>query len=118
MNSNKDDLSKLEKCLDTLITIDVSGCGDDLKNRLSTLSSCAISGNLHFILIIVSFRNLKVISGDCKSFAEQSRLQRFLKSKEYKEKIQDIKTSISSQIQGFTVRIVGAYHHPILTFSS
>ncbi|KAJ7935873.1 hypothetical protein B0H13DRAFT_447798 [Mycena leptocephala] len=39
VSSNKNDLSKLEKCLDTLISIDASGCGEDLKNRLITLKS-------------------------------------------------------------------------------
>ncbi|KAJ7842054.1 hypothetical protein B0H13DRAFT_1909981 [Mycena leptocephala] len=85
MGSNKEDLSKLEKCLDTLLIINVSGCGDDLKNRLTKLSS-----------------NLKFISSDCKSLGEKSRFKRYYKSKEYKEKIQNIKASISSQIQEFT----------------
>jgi hypothetical protein len=40
MHSNKDDLAKLEKCLAKLSAIDTSGCGDDLKRRLTTLSSC------------------------------------------------------------------------------
>ncbi|KAJ6566194.1 WD40-repeat-containing domain protein [Mycena capillaripes] len=85
MHSNKEDLSKLEKCLNTLITINTSACGDDLKNRLITLVS-----------------KLKVISVDCKSLAEKHRIQRFFKSKEYKGKIQGIKDSISEYIRDFT----------------
>jgi hypothetical protein len=118
MGSNKEDLSKLEKCLDTLLIINVSGCGDDLKNRLTKLSSWVISGKSTLHPDFVPFRNLKFISSDCKSLGEKSRFKRYYKSKEYKEKIQNIKASISSQIQEFTVRIVDVYHHPILTFSS
>jgi hypothetical protein len=104
MQSNKNDLSKLEKCLDTLISIDASGCGEDLKNRLITLKSFVMSSGLCLSNIYTFLRKLSVISVDCRSLAEKHRLQRFVMGKEYKQQIQSITDSIASHIQEFTVR--------------
>ncbi|KAF7362706.1 WD-REPEATS-REGION domain-containing protein [Mycena venus] len=85
MKANKEDLAKLEKSLHKLITIDTAGVGANLKQRLDTLSS-----------------ELKMIDFERKSLAEKSRFQRFLRSKQYKEKIQGIKDSVASHILHFT----------------
>ncbi|KAJ6594878.1 hypothetical protein B0H19DRAFT_975088, partial [Mycena capillaripes] len=84
MKSNKEDLSKLQKCLHTLIVVDASGCGDDLKNRLS-----------------IFVQRITLISVDCKALAEKHGFRRFVMGKEYKEQIQGIKDSIASAIQDF-----------------
>ncbi|KAJ6523036.1 hypothetical protein B0H19DRAFT_1202178, partial [Mycena capillaripes] len=39
MNSSREDLSNLQKCLDALIAIDASCCGDEFQNRLAVLTS-------------------------------------------------------------------------------
>ncbi|KAJ6571391.1 WD40-repeat-containing domain protein [Mycena capillaripes] len=85
MHSNKDALSKIDKCLETLISIDPSSCGEHLKNRLSILIS-----------------KLTLISVDCKALTQKHRFKRFVMGKEYKEQIQDVKDSIASCIQDFT----------------
>ncbi|KAJ6548144.1 hypothetical protein DFH09DRAFT_1504633 [Mycena vulgaris] len=79
---------KLEKALNKLITINASnasGAGGDLKQRLTALTS-----------------EFEGIACECKSLTEKSRLRRFFKSKDDKDKIQDIKNSITSHIQHFT----------------
>ncbi|KAJ7358352.1 hypothetical protein DFH08DRAFT_848300 [Mycena albidolilacea] len=86
MQSNKEDLSRLGKCLKDLTAIDVSGMRGDLKGRLVSLSS-----------------NLTPIAVQCKSLAEKRGIKQFFKSRDYKEKIQDIKNLIASHIQEFTV---------------
>ncbi|KAJ7874283.1 hypothetical protein B0H13DRAFT_2348693 [Mycena leptocephala] len=85
MKGNKEDLAKLEKSLDKLITIDTAGAGANLKQRLDTLSL-----------------ELKMIDLECKSLAEKSRFQRFLRSQQYKERIQGIRDSVVSHIHHFT----------------
>ncbi|KAJ7508944.1 hypothetical protein B0H11DRAFT_1901719 [Mycena galericulata] len=95
MKANKEDLSALGSSLNKLITIDVSGTSGDLEVRLAALSSM-------FICPPRGFRNLKPIAAECKSITEKGRLNRFFKSKEYKQKIGDIKSSIASYIQEFT----------------
>ncbi|KAJ7044234.1 hypothetical protein C8F04DRAFT_1174674 [Mycena alexandri] len=86
MHSNKEDLSKLTKCLDNLIAIDDSGCADDLKIRLAALRS-----------------QLNTISTQCKSLADKDRIKRFVMGKDYKEQIGGIRNSIATHIQHFTV---------------
>ncbi|KAJ6534427.1 hypothetical protein DFH09DRAFT_1092028 [Mycena vulgaris] len=85
MKANRDGLSTLETSLKQLIAINASGAGGDLKQRLTTLTS-----------------ELKIIVLECKSLTEKSRLKQFFKSKDYKDRIQNIKTSIASHIYEFT----------------
>ncbi|KAJ7480818.1 hypothetical protein FB451DRAFT_1394878 [Mycena latifolia] len=86
MKSNKEDLSKLQESLDTLVAIDASGASGDLKQRLTKLSS-----------------ELKVIALQCKSLGDKGRSKRFFKSIEYKQSIQDIKNLVTSHIRDFTL---------------
>ncbi|KAJ7892179.1 hypothetical protein B0H13DRAFT_1886916 [Mycena leptocephala] len=51
MKSNKDDLEKLQKSLDKLISVDISGAGGDLRVRLTTLSSSVFHINNHATLL-------------------------------------------------------------------
>ncbi|KAJ6541156.1 hypothetical protein DFH09DRAFT_1041449, partial [Mycena vulgaris] len=85
MKGNKQDLAKLEGSLNQLINTDASAAGDDLKQRLSELSS-----------------KLGEIAVECKAIAEKNRLKQFFKSNDYKERIQGIKESIASHIYQFT----------------
>ncbi|KAJ7764420.1 hypothetical protein B0H16DRAFT_1526974, partial [Mycena metata] len=85
MRSNKEDLAKLENCLNDLITLDASGCSEDLKNRLTALTS-----------------DLNSISLACKALVEKPRFNRFVMSRDYKDRIQEIKNSIGSCIRNFT----------------
>ncbi|KAF8206736.1 hypothetical protein K438DRAFT_1963050 [Mycena galopus ATCC 62051] len=85
MTSNKEDLAKLERSLDKLIAIDTAGVSANLKQRLDTLVS-----------------ELKMIDLECKFLGGKSRFQRFLRSKQYKERIQDMKGSVASHIHHFT----------------
>ncbi|KAJ7923803.1 hypothetical protein B0H13DRAFT_2266933 [Mycena leptocephala] len=85
MTTNKDDLSRLEKCLNKLTSINASVVSDDLTQRLKNFTS-----------------NLKAIADECKLLAGKSRLQQFFKSKDYKERLQGIRASIASHIQEFT----------------
>jgi hypothetical protein len=103
MQSNKEDLSRLEKCLKDLTAIDVSGMSGDLEGRLVSLSSCVI-GLIHGLVdSFAIIRNLMPIAVQCKSLAEKRGIKQFFKSRDYKEKIQDIKNLIASHIQEFTV---------------
>ncbi|KAJ7797281.1 hypothetical protein B0H13DRAFT_2392237 [Mycena leptocephala] len=83
--ANKEDLAKLEKSLDKLINIDTTGVDGDLKQRLDSLSS-----------------ELKEILLECKSLTEKTRFKRFVRSKGYNQRIQDIKNSVASNIHNFT----------------
>ncbi|KAJ7934778.1 hypothetical protein B0H13DRAFT_1854775 [Mycena leptocephala] len=87
MQWNKDDLANLHKTLTSLIALDVPGPSGDLQDRITKLST-----------------DLKVVVGECKSLAKKGMVKRFLKSKYYQERIQNLKSSISSYIQDFTVR--------------
>ncbi|KAJ6481182.1 hypothetical protein DFH09DRAFT_1107746 [Mycena vulgaris] len=98
MKANRDDLSTLERSLKQLIAINASGAGGDLKLRLTTLTSCAV----RLINLDSGFRELKIIILECKSLTEKSRLKQFFKSKDYKDRIQNIKASIASHIHEFT----------------
>ncbi|KAJ7796276.1 hypothetical protein B0H14DRAFT_3494989 [Mycena olivaceomarginata] len=89
MQANEDDLYKLEKCLTALIAINPSGGSEDLRLRLSSLTS-----------------NLEVLAAKCQSLSSKSRFKQFLNSKRYKETIQEIRNSIASHIQNFTVRML------------
>jgi flagellar biosynthesis protein FlhB len=116
MKANKEDLSKLERLLNTLITIDVQGAGDELKQRLTTLALCVVQMTLPSIHSFVIFRELGQISLECKSFAEKNTMKRFFKSNEYKQQIKNIKNSVASCIQHFIVRMlfVSGYQDPAL----
>jgi hypothetical protein len=118
MKANKKDLSKLEKSLDKLIIIGASG-GEvgDLKQRLITLTACIVHDECQVPCLVhlnAIFRELQEIALMCKSVGEKNRLKRFLKSKDYKQRIQDIQNSIASHIHQFTVRRPGCYQCIIL----
>ncbi|KAJ6543123.1 hypothetical protein B0H19DRAFT_1381054 [Mycena capillaripes] len=85
MKENKEDLSTLGKSLKRLTAADVSSASDDLKQRVAGLS-----------------RNLAPLADECKSLAEKKNIERFFRSKSYKEKILSIRNSIAAHIQEFT----------------
>ncbi|KAF8196299.1 hypothetical protein K438DRAFT_757477, partial [Mycena galopus ATCC 62051] len=85
MHSNKEDLSQLDQRLDSFIAIDTSGSGETLRARLTTLVS-----------------KLTAVSAECKSLTGKHRFERLFKSREHKDKIQSIKSAITSHIQEFT----------------
>ncbi|KAJ7690268.1 hypothetical protein B0H17DRAFT_1331490 [Mycena rosella] len=85
MKANKEDLSKLANLLDKLTTINASGVGGDLKQRLTALSF-----------------DLGEIKIKCKSLGEKGRFKQFLKGSDYKQQIEEIKDSVAAQIQQFT----------------
>ncbi|KAJ7924554.1 hypothetical protein B0H13DRAFT_1863785 [Mycena leptocephala] len=88
MHSNKEDLSQLDQRLDSFIAIDTSGCGENLRDRLTTLVA-----------------KLTAVSVECKSLAGKHRFERLFMSREHKDGIQGIRSAIASHIQEFTVRI-------------
>ncbi|KAF7342411.1 WD-REPEATS-REGION domain-containing protein [Mycena venus] len=85
MQGNKDDLSELEKSLTSLIALDIPGPSGDLQDRITKLTT-----------------NLKDVAAECKSLSEKTGLKRFLRSKIYKERIQNVKNSIADHIRDFT----------------
>ncbi|KAJ7785063.1 hypothetical protein DFH07DRAFT_948145 [Mycena maculata] len=85
MHSNKEDLSKLEESLTKLIALDVPGLSEDLQARITKLSS-----------------NLKLVAIECKSLAKKSSFKHFVKSKNYKDRIEGVKNVISSHLRDFT----------------
>ncbi|KAF7378037.1 hypothetical protein MSAN_00227600 [Mycena sanguinolenta] len=85
MKSNKEDLSKLEQILKKLTVIDMATAGDDLKARTAELAL-----------------NLTPLAEKCTALVEERDIKHLFRSKEYKEKIQGIKNSITSHIQEFT----------------
>ncbi|KAJ7155263.1 hypothetical protein C8R46DRAFT_1117335 [Mycena filopes] len=85
MRSNNEALVKLEICLSRLTVIDTADCPTDLKTRLTTLSS-----------------NLGAMSLECKSLREKHRINRFVMGKEYENRIEGMKTSITTHIRDFT----------------
>ncbi|KAJ7310993.1 hypothetical protein DFH08DRAFT_943953 [Mycena albidolilacea] len=88
MHSNKEDISQLDQRLDSLIAMDTSGCGENLRDRLTAL-----------------IMKLTAVSVECKSLAGKHRFERLFMSKEHKDKIQGVRSAIASHIQEFTVRI-------------
>jgi hypothetical protein len=103
MQSNKEDLFRLEKCLRDLTAVDVLGTSEDLKGRLVSLTSCVFGTTHGLVHSFVVIRNLTPIAAQCRSLAEKRGIKQFFKSRDYKEKIQDIKNLIASHIQEFTV---------------
>ncbi|KAJ7797697.1 hypothetical protein B0H14DRAFT_3157303, partial [Mycena olivaceomarginata] len=88
MEANKEDLLDLKKNLGSLTTtIDNLDAGGELKQRLTTLSF---------------FRELKGMVPECTTLAEKHSLQRFFKSKNYKQRIQDMKSTMESHLYKFT----------------
>ncbi|KAJ6587460.1 hypothetical protein DFH09DRAFT_229581, partial [Mycena vulgaris] len=85
MHSNKEDLSQLDQRLDSFIAIDTSGCGENLRDRLTTLVS-----------------QLTAVSVECKALAGKHRFERLFISREHKDRIQGIRSAIASHIQEFT----------------
>ncbi|KAJ7312842.1 hypothetical protein DFH08DRAFT_896028 [Mycena albidolilacea] len=86
MEANKEDLLDLKKNLGSLTTtIDNLDAGGELKQRLTTLSL-----------------ELKAMVPECTSLAEKHSLQRFFKSKNYKQTIQDMKSTMESHLYKFT----------------
>jgi hypothetical protein len=43
MHSNKEDISQLDQRLDSFIAMDTSGCGENLRDRLTALVSSVVS---------------------------------------------------------------------------
>ncbi|KAJ7894506.1 hypothetical protein B0H14DRAFT_771981 [Mycena olivaceomarginata] len=86
MEANKEDLLDLKKNLGSLTTtIDNLDAGSELKQRLTTLSS-----------------ELKAMVPECTALAEKHSFQRFFKSKNYKQRIQDMKSTMESHLYKFT----------------
>ncbi|KAJ7894488.1 hypothetical protein B0H14DRAFT_2559265 [Mycena olivaceomarginata] len=80
MEANKEDLLDLKKNLGSLTTtIDNLDAGDS------------------------SFRELKGMVPECTTLAEKHSLQRFFKSKNYKQRIQDMKSTMESHLYKFTL---------------
>ncbi|KAJ7194202.1 hypothetical protein GGX14DRAFT_404830 [Mycena pura] len=86
MKGNKADLPELDKRLKRLTDIDTVGYSDNLKQRLDKLK-----------------QNLEPVTTRLTSLEKKSKIKQFLKSKKYEKEIQDIKASIASHIQEFTV---------------
>ncbi|KAJ7323036.1 hypothetical protein DFH08DRAFT_941737, partial [Mycena albidolilacea] len=85
MKSNKEDLAELQKSLDNLALIDISGADGDFKDRLMAISS-----------------KFRTRADECQLLSSKSRLNRLFKSQEYKDRISDIQDGVAADIREFT----------------
>ncbi|KAJ7323017.1 hypothetical protein DFH08DRAFT_818135 [Mycena albidolilacea] len=84
MKSNKEDLAELQKSLDNLAPIDISGADGDFKDRLMAISS-----------------KFRTRADECQLLSSKSRLNRLFKSQEYKDRISDIQDGVAADIREF-----------------
>ncbi|KAJ7323012.1 hypothetical protein DFH08DRAFT_941724, partial [Mycena albidolilacea] len=85
MKSNKEDLAALQKSLNNLAVIDISGADGGFKDRL--------------MAILLKFRTR---AEECQLLSNKSRLNRLFKSQEYKDRISDIQDGVAADIREFT----------------
>ncbi|KAJ7464881.1 hypothetical protein B0H11DRAFT_2240309 [Mycena galericulata] len=85
MKGNKKDLAALENSVNTLAALNVPGATGDLKERLTKLSM-----------------QLAERATECKALGAKSRMDRFLRSDEYKGKVLGIRDGVTDDIRKFT----------------
>ncbi|KAJ7358209.1 hypothetical protein DFH08DRAFT_734974, partial [Mycena albidolilacea] len=85
MKSNKESLAVLEKSLNNLAAIDVSGVDGDLKDRLTRISS-----------------KFTARAEECKLLGGRSHINRLFRSQKDKEKISEIRELVATDIGEFT----------------